>query len=197
MESIDFVSISEWLKTTIPGIVLLGAFGSVAGVALLTLLNKVTRTSYRLVSDAFLNRFLDLFLIYVKAYLSARSNVFQLKNKSKDVELLAYYIKVVSEKRSSSMLAWLSFFIIVLLFVITVTVYIKTLVFFIAIFFVVFHDSICWLVIQALMDNVFHKEELDFAKNTYSDEHVAITELDLLLKERRANEKIKAEQLKT
>ncbi|MBE3821563.1 hypothetical protein HJ176_22740 [Vibrio parahaemolyticus] len=47
------------------------------------------------------------------------------------------------------------------------------------------------------MDNVFHKEELDFEKNTYSDEHVAITELDLLLKERRANEKIKAEQLKT
>ncbi|WP_267135773.1 hypothetical protein [Vibrio sp. J2-3(2022)] len=35
------MSISEWLKTTIPGIVLLGAFGSVAGVALLALLKKL------------------------------------------------------------------------------------------------------------------------------------------------------------
>lgn len=197
MESIDFVSISEWLKTTILGIVLLGAFGSVAGVALISLLNKVIKTSYRWVSDAFLNRFFDLFLNYVKAYLSARSNVFQLKNKGKNVELLAYYIKVDSEKCYSGMLAWLSFFIVILLFVITGTVYIKTLVFFIAIFFVMVHDSICWFAIQMLMDNVFHKEELDFAKSTYSDEHVAIMELDLLLKEHRASEQAKTEQLKT
>ncbi|HDZ9478486.1 TPA: hypothetical protein RUZ88_003640, partial [Vibrio cholerae] len=98
-----------WLKDTIPGIIVLGAFGSILGAFLLWAIAKITLKLWSFTKRKIDKQVLNVMLRYMKGYLVARATILQLQNKNSTASIIALYSRVLTDKQTSSILSFLLF----------------------------------------------------------------------------------------
>lgn len=172
-----------WFKDTIPGIILLGAIGSILGAFVLWVVSVIAKRLFSFLRKAYDDKTSKLFLFYARRYLAARASLIQLDCKKKYVPMSALYTKTIIDKQTSSILAWVLFFILTLLFTIYGTIHLKTTVLFVSLFFLFFHDAMFLLAVQYCYDKYLSGKESDLALETYKNELTTIIELAILIKE--------------
>ncbi|CAH7204528.1 conserved membrane hypothetical protein [Vibrio chagasii] len=171
-----------WLKDTIPGIIVLGAFGSILGAFLLWVTAKVTLKLWSFAKRKIDKQVLNVMLRYMKGYLVARATILQLQNKNSTASIIALYSRVLTDKQTSSILSCLLFISLTIFLSVTSTEYLKTSVFLVSMFFMFLHDAIVYRVLQLLFDTYLFGKEEKFAKATYDDNIVSIIDLIISLR---------------
>ncbi|ELB2250065.1 hypothetical protein QNZ72_004523 [Vibrio parahaemolyticus] len=171
-----------WLKDTIPGIIVLGAFGSILGAFLLWVTAKVTLKLWSFAKRKIDKQVLNVMLRYMKGYLVARATILQLQNKNSTASIIALYSRVLTDKQTSSILSCLLFISLTIFLAVTGTEYLKTSVFLVSMFFMFLHDAIVYRVLQLLFDTYLFGNEEKFAKATYDDNIVSIIDLIISLR---------------
>ncbi|WP_264403242.1 hypothetical protein [Vibrio owensii] len=171
-----------WLKDTIPGIIVLGAFGSILGAFLLWVTAKVTLKLWSFAKRKIDKQVLNVMLRYMKGYLVARATILQLQNKNSTASTIALYSRVLTDKQTSSILSCLLFISLTIFLAVTGTEYLKTSVFLVSMFFMFLHDAIVYRVLQLLFDTYLFGNEEKFAKATYDDNIVSIIDLIISLR---------------
>lgn len=181
------MELTEWLKSTIPGIIILGAIGSVIGALaiwlLLHLLRIVGRFLDFVAGKVITDNFFKLIWFYVRQYFVFRSLLAQLTNKSSYVSLSVLHTKLATYKLISAFTAILTFCISYFLFLLLGTEYPKSTAFFVAAFFLSAHDAIMCQVLQVLVERKLFGYEYDVARGTYKDESILILDAILSWKE--------------
>ncbi|WP_318436386.1 hypothetical protein [Photobacterium leiognathi] len=171
-----------WLKDTIPGIIVLGAFGSILGAFLLWAIAKVTIKIWSFAKRKINKQVLNLMLRYMKGYLIARATILQLQNKNNTASIIALYSRVLTDKQTSSILSFLLLITLTIFLSVTGTEYLETSVFLVSLFFIFLHDAIVYRVLQLLFDTYLFGSEEKIAKNTYTDNIVSIIDLIISLR---------------
>ncbi|HDM8172613.1 TPA: hypothetical protein P0E23_005300 [Vibrio harveyi] len=171
-----------WLKDTIPGIIVLGAFGSILGAFLLWVTAKVTLKLWSFAKRKIDKQVLNVMLRYMKGYLVARATILQLQNKNSTASIIALYSRVLTDKQTSSILSCLLFISLTIFLAVTGTEYLKTSVFLVSMFFMFLHDAIIYRVLQLLFDTYLFGNEEKLAKATYDDNIVSIIDLIISLR---------------
>ncbi|EGQ9396154.1 hypothetical protein [Vibrio cholerae] len=171
-----------WLKDTIPGIIVLGAFGSILGAFLLWAIAKITLKLWSFAKRKIDKQVLNVMLRYMKGYLVARATILQLQNKNSTASIIALYSRVLTDKQTSSILSFLLFISLTIFLSVTGTEYLKTSVFLVSMFFMFLHDAIVYRVLQLLFDTYLFGNEEKFAKATYDDNIVSFIELIISLR---------------
>ncbi|AXN30214.1 hypothetical protein [Vibrio coralliilyticus] len=171
-----------WLKDTIPGIIVLGAFGSILGAFLLWVTAKVTLKLWSFAKRKIDKQVLNVMLRYMKGCLVARATILQLQNKNSTASIIALYSRVLTDKQTSSILSCLLFISLTIFLAVTGTEYLKTSVFLVSMFFMFLHDAIVYRVLQLLFDTYLFGNEEKFAKATYDDNIVSIIDLIISLR---------------
>ncbi|EGQ7787872.1 hypothetical protein ID500_003437, partial [Vibrio cholerae] len=115
-----------WLKDTIPGIIVLGAFGSILGAFLLWAIAKITLKLWSFAKRKIDKQVLNVMLRYMKGYLVARATILQLQNKNSTASIIALYSRVLTDKQTSSILSFLLFISLTIFLSVTGTEYLKT-----------------------------------------------------------------------
>ncbi|MDO6525453.1 hypothetical protein Q4519_07120 [Motilimonas sp. 1_MG-2023] len=174
----NFVEITEWLKSTIPGIIILGAIGSIAGTFILWFTIKLFKELFRLL-NLFMNRFVGeklakLFISYMRVYFKARAIFYQLTTKKSKLQLQILYQKTLADRNLIIIIAFIMLLITSLVFIFTGTTYPKTSVSLVALTIIFVHDSIFMAHWVRKMSYHFYGREEDIAKNTYADEDAVL-----------------------
>lgn len=180
---ISLLDISIWLKSTVLGIVILGAIGSIVGVMVLWVLTKIFKRIAIAISNTVSENTFKVIGVYIKGYLRFRGTLLQLINKNKVDSVAAFHANVVSKKTISVILSWLLFITCYFIFLFFDTEYIKTSVFFVALFFLFLHDACMYAVCQWLIEHYLFGREEEISKSTYSDESIVLLETIILIKE--------------
>ena len=176
----DITSLSIWLKTTIPGIILLGAIGSVSGVFLIWLLSKIAKLVWRKfvisATKVFGKNLFKFSIFYMRTYYVQKAIFLQLINKKKYLSASVYIQKSLSNRN----IAWLFFITFSLvtigLFVFKGTTYPKTSSLLVAITILIFHDAIALTIWCGKLGKSFYGIETEVAENTYKSKESVIIE---------------------
>ena len=126
---LEYSHITEWLKNTIPGIIILGGLGSIFGIFILWILPKTARfavntTKYFLIK-IFGRCFAEFGFIYMREYYKFRSTLLQLRYKSKKTSLIILHQNISNQRIVSCLSALILFITTYFLFLITGTEYTK------------------------------------------------------------------------
>ena len=165
----NYIEIETWLLNTVPGIILLGAIGSILGSILLWLTIKSIK-----IFAAFLlektNEIIWKFLFntvvsYARAYFRARDLVNILSSKPTALPISLLYAKTQRKEAFHSIAGLISFFVSLLLFIFVGTEYTKTSVFFVALTFLYTHDAIIYSIFLKIIENKYlHEDEENINK---------------------------------
>lgn len=184
----NIVEITEWLKTTIPGIILLGAIGSIFGVIIIWFsikLFKIVISAVKTFIDKVLGEnFFKLFVGYMKLYYQARGLILQLKEKDDQIPLVVLHQQALANRNLISLMGFVLFLLTVLLFVFTGTDYPKTAIFLVSLSIIFIHDAIFVSYWTKQICRHFYGYQLDLSKNTYANKNTVIQEISISSKNR-------------
>lgn len=163
----NYTAIETWLVSTVPGIIILGAAGSVLGTMTLWLTIKIIKSLFIFIlkqSDSLLSRItINLLLTYTRAYINAKEMITTLSNKNSELPITLLYIKITRQKYYFSTICTVSLFISILLFSFQGTEYPKLTISFVAITFALLHDSIIYSVYLKMIERNYigaHESEI-------------------------------------
>lgn len=188
----DFTTIETWLKNTIPGIIVLGAVGSIAAIIFLYFFKKLSNyfiTYLKFILDKMI--FIGIYKImfkYLKFYLKFKGTLSQLKNRKKDLSIVIMHKKYLAIRDTSYLISIIFFLISYFLMLFTGTEYLKTSVTSVALTIIFFHDAILNALLVYKIEEMFFGQEEEFAKNTYVDENTLTIEV-ILFSEKLNNKK--------
>lgn len=185
----DFGSISSWLKETIPGIILLGAVGSLFGAFILWLLSKAIKALSGITLKILSSSTNKVFVNYFRQYLTFRATFFQLKNKRREVPLIVLHISASHARAISMLLSWILFLCAYFNFLLFGTEYLYTSILLVALLFMAAHDALINTVYTWMIEHYLYQSERDFATETYATEDSLWQEMFYML--RKNNRKLK------
>lgn len=176
----------EWFRNSIPGIIILGAIGSILAMLVLYLFRKilhfVSLFMKSILNKVFILGMENIIFKYFRLYLNFKGTLFQLKHRKKNLSIIILY-KKYSSYRDVSYLLFIGFFLIsYFLLLFYSTEYFKTTIALIALTIISFHDALVYTAMTRRIELEFLSEEEEFAKNTYSDKKTLTSELLLYSK---------------
>ena len=167
----NYIEIEQWLLNTIPGIVILGAIGSIVGSILLWITVKgikyITVFVFEKTTELIWKFLFNASVSYAREYFRARDLVNVLSSKSSPLPISLLYFKVQRKEFFYSILGALCFFISLLLFIFVGTEYTKTSIFFVAMTFLYAHDAVMYSIYLKIIENKFLKEDEEDIKQTH------------------------------
>ncbi|WP_337917119.1 hypothetical protein [Vibrio cholerae] len=177
----NIVELSEWLKSTIPGIILLGAVGSIIGSIIIYFSIKLFKSLTNAINVFFVRLFGDnffkLIVFYMRLYYKARSLLFQLKEKEDQIPLLILHQRVLADRNLIFIIAFVLVLITTLLFIFTGALYPKTAVFLVSLSIIFVHDALFVSYWAGKIEKHFYGLESDFSKYTYDNKDTVICEI--------------------
>lgn len=169
----DYTEISFWLKNTIPGILILGAIGSILGPLLLWVFYKFLRWFGRMINFFILTFFgkpIAAFgVIYMQQYFIIRAVIYQSINKKKYNSLLLLHQKICANKVVNGIGFIVLFMSTYFIFLFTGTEYLKTAIFSVSFTFIFLHDYILYSVFQNKIEHYFLGFERNISESTYEN----------------------------
>lgn len=154
--------IEIWLLNTVPGIIILGAVGSILGSIFLWIAVRGIKALAAFIinktNEVVWNFIFSAVATYTRAYLRARELVKLVSAKEDILPVSLLYSRTLRKQFFYSVTALIAFFISLLLFIFVGTEYTKTSVFFIAITFMSFHDSLIYDFYLKMIENKYLSE---------------------------------------
>lgn len=172
---IDF-EIASWLKETIAGIIILGAFGSILGGIFLWLGHKLVKQFLKVMFHLSNNIFIAILKQYFKFYLSIRGTSLQLINKNKIASIIVLHQRVLSYRTVSEILTVLFAVIVYLNFAFYGTQNFWTSVIFWALLFMSAHDWVLYTVAENMINRHLTNIETEISEETYKNDDVLFLE---------------------
>lgn len=183
-ETMNYIEIETWLINTIPGIILLGAIGSIVGSIFLWMFIKIVKAFSAFFiekTDEIVWKFLfNLIVGYARAYFRARDLVNILSSRADALPISMLYAKVQRKATFYSLAALISFFISLLLFILLGTEYVKTSIFFVACTFIYTHDAIILSIFIKLIEDIYLREDEESIKKLHLNKYDVFKEAQLL-----------------
>lgn len=176
----DYVIISDWLKNTIPGIIILGALGSLIAGFVIWFAIKL----FKLIS--YLNRFVivrvfgenlsKIGVFYARSYYTLRATAFQLFNKQKELPLIILHQNLLANRNISIINVLIFLLTTYFMFLLFDTSYPKTTALFVCLFILSLHDAILFTIWSNKIGEYFYGHEASIAKNTYESRDMVVTQ---------------------
>lgn len=184
----DFTALESWLKNTIPGIIVLGAVGSIAAIIFLYFLKKILKNFLTLLKFM-INKMIvigikKIMFKYLKFYFEFKGTLAQLKNRNKDLSLVIMHKRYIANRDTSFIISIIFFLISYFLMLFSGTEYLKTSVACVTLTILFFHDAILNALLVYKIEKIFFGQEEEFAKNTYLDENTLTIEAILFSKKK-------------
>ena len=174
-------NIVYWLKNSIWGIVILGAFGSLLGVVFFSAIKYIFSKIVGFLGHFSNKSFIRISLSYIRKYLVLRATILQLRNKGNNYSLTSLHNRYLLDKQTAVIISWVLFFIITVLFSIFGAEYAMLGAFLVSIFFLFLHEAIVSVVLCWVFDEYLYSSEEKLAMATYKDEIVAMVDLIISL----------------
>lgn len=176
----DYVTISGWLKNTIPGIILLGALGSLLAGFSVWLAVKMFKLLIRLnrfvLVKVFGENLAKLGVFYARTYYILRATIFQISNKKKDLSLIVLHQSLLANRNISTLCFLVFFLSTYFMFLFFGTSFPKTTALLVCLSILSFHDAILFTVWVHKIEEYFYGDEALIAKHTYESRDMVVTE---------------------
>ena len=176
----DYVMISGWLKDTIPGIIILGALGSlIAGFFIwfaIKLFKLITHLNRFILVKVFGENLAKIGVFYARSYYILRATVFQLFNKQKELPLIILHQRLLANRNISIINALIFLLATYFMFLFFDTSFPKTTALLVCLSILSLHDAILFTVWSNKIDEYFYENEASIARNTYESRDMVVTQ---------------------
>ncbi|EJV9415949.1 hypothetical protein N7891_004191 [Vibrio vulnificus] len=176
----DYIQISEWLKNTIPGIIILGAIGSIAAGVVIWLLSKLAKVlmslNRYLVVQVFGANVAKFCILYLRQYYTLRATISQLFNKEQELPLVVIHQRFLANRNLSCFAALLFSITAILLFLLHETDFPKATASFVALSILCINDTIAYGVWANRVAKFFYGNEESVAEETYKTKESVLLE---------------------
>lgn len=176
----DYIQISEWLRNTIPGIIILGAIGSIAAGVIIWLLSKLAKiiisVNRYLVVQVFGASVAKFCILYLRQYYTLRATISQLFNKEQELPLVVIHQRFLANRNLSGVAALLFSITAILLFLLHGTDFPIATASFVAVSILCINDTVVYGIWANKVAKFFYGNEESVAEETYRTKESVLLE---------------------